>query len=54
MLRETYTLLLLFSAPPTVTTAPGGGFQHLPCGMGDPGISQVPQTLHTIEQGIAT
>ena len=30
-----------------------GGLHHLPCGVGDPGVSVVPQTLHTIGQGIS-
>jgi hypothetical protein len=38
-------------AAPAVTSA--GGLHHIWHGMGDPGVSAVPQTLHTIEQGIS-
>lgn len=31
----------------------GGGLHHIECGEGDPGVARVPQTLHTIDLGIA-
>lgn len=37
--------------PPDVTGY--GGLHHITCGIGDTGVAVVPQTLHTIEQGIA-
>lgn len=42
----------IFTAPSLLM--PGGGFWHLSEGWGDPGVAVVPQTLHTINQGIAT
>ncbi len=30
-----------------------GGMQHIWCGIGDPGVGVVPQTLHSIEHGIS-
>jgi hypothetical protein len=39
-------------APLTPVTG-AGGLHHISCGMGDPGVSVTPQTLHTIEMGIS-
>lgn len=41
----------LLATAATVTGA--GGLHAISNGMGDPGVAVVPQTLHTIEQGIA-
>lgn len=38
--------------PPPGTTAPGGGLHYIECGMGATDSATVPQTLHTIEEGI--
>ena len=38
--------------PPTGVTS-HGGLHHIMQGMGDPGVAVVPQTLHTIEVGVA-
>lgn len=36
----------------TPALSPGGGFNHIDEGWGDPGVARLPVTLHTIDQGI--
>jgi len=42
-----------FVEPPLPPVVGLGGLHHIWCGIGDPGVSVVPQTLQTIEQGIS-
>lgn len=41
------------ASPPAGITGMGG-LHHICCGIGDPGVQVVPQTLHTIDLGVST
>ena len=53
IIYRTRRKLFPFTAAAASTIESLGGLHHIGMGMGDPGVARLPQTLHTIDRGIA-